>query len=60
MNDNLDAAFKDKFLKDFKKNYVEAVRPEQPQIKYEIQIHLTSGNKKPFYFQPRRLSYFEA
>lgn len=42
----------------FQKNYVEPVRPEKPNIDFEMNIKLVKDHM-PFFCRPRRLSYYE-
>lgn len=59
ISDDIDLSLQAQLRQDFQRNYVEPPRPDEPEVKYEMRIHLTSDTKKPFHFSPRRLSYFE-
>ena len=57
MNPEVPYESKVKLLKQFKECYLEAEKPEAPEVKSELKLNLT--DTKPFYFAPRRLSFDE-
>lgn len=47
-----------KFKRCFENNYLHTVRPKLPATQYEMSIQIKS-NSSPFFFRPRRLSFYE-
>lgn len=58
IDDSISPKIRQIFIENFMNNYVNAVRPAQPEVDYEMKI-VVKPNHVPFFFKPRRLSYFE-
>lgn len=58
INDNIEERVKVKFLESFRENYLLALRPEVPKTDFEMKITV-KPDQKPFFFRPRRLSFYE-
>lgn len=57
INPEISNDVRDKFLWEFRTNYLLAERPVEQKIKAKIKLHVKE--KQPFYFTPGRLSYEE-
>lgn len=59
VNNYIDHSVRNQMLYNFQANYVDPIRPAEPEVQYKMKIYLTTEGKKPFYTQPRRLGYVE-
>lgn len=57
INPEISSTTRNRFLREFRANYLLAERPAEQKIKAEIKLHVKE--KQPFYFTPGRLSYEE-
>lgn len=58
INPQIEPKLRLEFIKNFHQNYLHAEQPEKPKIEYEMKIDVKVGHK-PFFFRPRRLSFYE-